>query len=230
MYKNLIDIPIYEVFENYYLNPYIYNRKYRIFIENEIPNGLVEGIFSKVNVNNHVMKYLNSEYFSSAYFNFKLKYNGLYAEELSQAFTNKLLYYYNLENNNVLMPNIKYQAHCENIGWQAEKSNGEYAGTKNQGLRLEAIIINSEIPIRYRTHCENVGWTQWVNNGEISGTVGKGLRMEAIEIQSEHYSLKGQGHVEKVGDQAYVIGKNIFIGTEGRGLRLEGFTLQILNN
>lgn len=123
-------------------------------------------------------------------------------------------------------PNLKYQAHCQNLGWQEEKKNGEWAGTTGQGLRVEAIIINADINIQYRVHIQDKGWSDYVPNGCIAGTIGESKRIEAIEIISSKNPIKAQAHVENIGNQKEVTGTHIKIGTEGQALRLEAFRLE----
>lgn len=123
------------------------------------------------------------------------------------------------------IPNIMYAAHCQNLGWQEEKRNGEMAGLYGQGLRIEAIIVNADINIQYRVHMADKGWGDWVPNGCMAGTTGESRAIEAIEIQSSKNTLVGQGYVENIGYQSEVRGTQITIGTTGQSLRLEGFRL-----
>ncbi|MDK2962144.1 MAG: thermitase [Eubacteriaceae bacterium] len=55
---------------------------------------------------------------------------------------------------------LTYSTHVENDGWQNPVSEGQLSGTEGQGLRLEAITIESGIEgidINYETHIENIG-------------------------------------------------------------------------
>ncbi len=124
--------------------------------------------------------------------------------------------------------NIKYEVHVQNIGWQLCKENGELAGTKGQGLRIEAIKIYADIPIKYRVHMEGKGWGEYVSNGCLAGTVGESRRIEAIEIESSSNFIKAQAHIENIGDQNIVQGTHIKIGTEGQALRLEALKLEFV--
>ena len=84
---------------------------------------------------------------------------------------------------------VKYQAHVEDIGWQAEKTSGQVAGTTGQGKRIEAIKISLTAPmseffdIYYRVHVQNIGWMGWARNDEMAGTAGYAYRLEGIEIR-----------------------------------------------
>lgn len=84
------------------------------------------------------------------------------------------------------LPNLKYQAHIENIGWLDLVSNGEIAGTTGESKRLEALIINLEecgkSMIEYRAHVANLGWQPWVESGKQAGTVNRSFAIEAVEI------------------------------------------------
>ena len=131
------------------------------------------------------------------------------------------------KNQSNIKPRITYQAHIQDIGWQEPKSNGQVAGTEGQEKRIEAIMINSSIPIKYRVHMEEKGWSEWKSNNETAGTIGESRRIEAIEIVSEKV-LKGQAHVQNEGWQKEQIGSPIILGTTGKGLRLEAFKLEIL--
>ena len=135
---------------------------------------------------------------------------------------------YNSSNYPINQNFLKYQVHVQNIGWQDEKENGEFAGTEGQGLRVEALVIHSNIPIQYRVHIQDKGWSDYVPNGCIAGTTGESLRIEAIEIISSSKNIKAQAHVEGIGWQEPVEGTHILIGTEGRALRLEGMKLEFV--
>lgn len=124
------------------------------------------------------------------------------------------------------IPNMMYAAHCQNLGWQEEKRNGEMAGLYGQGLRVEAIIINADINIQYRVHMAEKGWSDWVPNGCMAGTIGESRAIEAIEIQSSKNIIVGQAYVENIGYQNEVRGTQITIGTTGQALRIEGFRLK----
>ena len=124
-------------------------------------------------------------------------------------------------------PDIIYEAHIQDIGWQEPKSNGQVAGTEGQEKRIEAIKINCDIPIKYRVHMEEKGWSNWKSNNETAGTIGESRRIEAIEIVSEKV-LKGQAHVQNEGWQKEQIGSPIILGTTGKSLRLEAFKLEFV--
>jgi uncharacterized protein YjdB len=76
------------------------------------------------------------------------------------------------------------EGHVENKGWTNVRTNGEVFGTIGEGLRLEAIKINSDqLTVLYRVHVQDIGWTEWKKNGEVAGTTGQALRIEAVEIK-----------------------------------------------
>lgn len=124
-------------------------------------------------------------------------------------------------------PNIKYEVHIQDIGWQEQKENGEIAGTEGQAKRIEAVKIFADIPIQYRVHIEGTGDTEWYKNGEVAGTTGKSLRIECIEIKADR-EIKATAHIEGIGWLTSIAGKEIIIGTKGRALRLEALTLEFI--
>ena len=85
-------------------------------------------------------------------------------------------------------PELNYQAHVSNIGWQTEVKEGEIAGTTGKSLAVEALRLNMVLPegieggIEYAAHVSNFGWQKSVQNGEIAGTTGKSKCIEAIKI------------------------------------------------
>ncbi|WKY44365.1 InlB B-repeat-containing protein [Eubacteriaceae bacterium ES2] len=84
--------------------------------------------------------------------------------------------------------------HVQNKGWMDAVSDGTFAGTSGEGLRIESIKISltnlDDYDVYYRGHVQNVGnipqvdsaWG-WVKNGEELGTTGDGLRLEELEIK-----------------------------------------------
>lgn len=132
---------------------------------------------------------------------------------------------------------IKYQTHVQNQGWQAEKKNGELAGTSGKSLRLEAIKISldSDIPgyVEYITHIQNIGWENtYRKSGEISGTSGKALRLEAIKIRlvgeiADKYDIYYRVHAQYNGWLGWVKNGNP-AGTAGLSRRLEAIEIRLV--
>lgn len=85
-------------------------------------------------------------------------------------------------------PDIYYQTHVQNVGWQDWRSDGEMSGTSGLSLRLEGICMyltgaDADLfDIYYQVHAQNFGWLDWARNGENSGTAGFGYRLEGIRI------------------------------------------------
>ncbi|WKY44320.1 YDG domain-containing protein [Eubacteriaceae bacterium ES2] len=99
---------------------------------------------------------------------------------------------------------IRYNVHVQNKGWLYDEEdfsdwpqNGDYAGTRGEGLRIEAIKIvltdaeGNIYPgyhIDYRGHVQNIGDVpensdEWYTDGDQLGTVGSSLRLEALTLQ-----------------------------------------------
>ncbi|WP_368552920.1 C39 family peptidase [Enterococcus faecalis] len=107
------------------------------------------------------------------------------------------------------VPDINYQTHIQDIGWQGFVKNGEISGTSRRSLRLEGIkmnISNSDLAgsVEYRTHVQEIGWQGYVRDNQLSGTSGKSLRLEAIQIRltgeiANTYDVYYRVHIEDKG-------------------------------
>lgn len=95
----------------------------------------------------------------------------------------------------------------------------------------------------YRSHVRNLGWLPAVHDGQTSGTTGQSLRLEAIKIAPpKGLELDVTVHCQNLGDVTYKgvkAGENSgegsnandpIMGTTGRGLRLEGFSIEVVKN
>lgn len=130
---------------------------------------------------------------------------------------------------------VKYSTHVQNVGWQSWKQDAATAGTSGQGLRLEAIKIESinlpkGVTIKYKTHVQNIGWQTWKTKGELSGTSGQSLRLEGIKIKLEgtdEYSIMYRVHVQNLGWQDWCCDGEAS-GTFGQSLRLEAIQIKIV--
>lgn len=131
---------------------------------------------------------------------------------------------------------INYQTHVQNIGWQAEKADGEVSGTSGQSLRLEAIKIKlgSSIDggLTYATHVQDIGWQSFVSNGQLSGTSGQSKRLEAIKINltgnaANQYDIYYRVHAQNFGWLGW--SKNgQSAGTAGYSYRLEAIQIVLV--
>ena len=132
---------------------------------------------------------------------------------------------------------LSYSAHVQNIGWQANVTEGTEAGTVGKSLQMEAIKLSTtgdaDVQVEYRSHIQNSGWENgWTKEGQISGTTGKKLRMEAVQIRltgsdADKYDIWYQAHVQNYGWLGWA--KNgASAGTTGKGLRMEAIRVRIL--
>lgn len=131
---------------------------------------------------------------------------------------------------------ITYQTHVQNIGWQAEKADGEVSGTSGQSLRLEAIKIKlgSSIDggLTYATHVQDIGWQSFVSNGQLSGTSGQSKRLEAIKINltgnaTKQYDIYYRVHAQNFSWLGWA--KNgQSAGTAGYSYRLEAIQIVLV--
>ena len=136
------------------------------------------------------------------------------------------------------VPNVSYRTHVQNVGWQAWKVNGGFAGTSGRSLRLEGINIkltNKDHTggIRYKTHIQNLGWEKtWRTDGEMSGTSGRSLRLEAIDLElygdmAEYYDIYYRVHAQDVGWMGWAA-NGADAGTAGYARRLEGIQVVLV--
>ncbi|EPM8139602.1 C39 family peptidase [Enterococcus faecalis] len=136
-----------------------------------------------------------------------------------------------------IKPNVNYQTHVQEIGWQGFVRNGESAGTSGKKLRLEAIKINLSDAalagnIEYSTHVQSIGWQEKKKNGELSGTSGKKLRLEAIKINlsgdvSRYYDVYYRVHIQDKGWLNWVA-NGAPSGSQSASKRLEAIQIKIV--
>ncbi|MGT9596736.1 C39 family peptidase [Enterococcus faecalis] len=136
-----------------------------------------------------------------------------------------------------IKPNVNYQTHVQEIGWQGFVRNGESAGTSGKKLRLEAIKINLSDAalagnIEYSTHVQSIGWQEKKKNGELSGTSGKKLRLEAIKIKlsgdvSRYYDVYYRVHIQDKGWLNWAA-NGAPSGSQSASKRLEAIQIKIV--
>jgi len=135
-------------------------------------------------------------------------------------------------------PEICYQAHVQNIGWQTTVCNGQQAGTTGRNLRIEALRIWLVHPISgmnvcYQAHVQNIGWQGQVCNGNQAGTVGQNLRIEAVHINlvgaPPNWNVCYKAHVQNIGWQGQVCNGQQ-AGTVGQNLRIEAIQISLVQH
>lgn len=143
--------------------------------------------------------------------------------------------YSKLANTAYSRPTIRYQAHVQSVGWQAETSDVHTVGTQGQSLRLEALracVAGVSGGIQYRAHVQNIGWQSWKNDGAIAGTEGQGLRMEALEVRltgdvASSYDVYYRVHVSDIGWMAWAKNGET-AGTVGLRRRVEAVQMKLV--
>lgn len=143
--------------------------------------------------------------------------------------------YSKLANATYSSPTIRYQAHVQSVGWQAESNDGNMAGTQGRSLRLEALrasVAGVSGGLQYRAHVQNIGWQSWEKGGAIAGTEGRGLRMEALEVQltgaiASSYDVYYRVHVSDIGWMAWAKNGET-AGTVGLGRRIEAVQMKLV--
>ena len=136
-------------------------------------------------------------------------------------------------------PGVQYYSHIQDRGWEGRysKSNGATSGLINQGLKVEAIMLQltgapEEASIEYQAHVQDIGWEKWVKDGEQAGTTGQNKKVEALKIKLTNmpgYSVMYRAYVEGEGWQDWVKNGET-AGTTGKNLRLEAIQIKIVKN
>ena len=139
------------------------------------------------------------------------------------------------------------RAHVQDEGWRSWTEKDQTIGTTGLSRRIEAMRLKLEgapqgYHLYYRVHVENKGWLGWAHDGELAGTAGYALRLEAVELclvkdgetapsdgaaAYEDAGLMGNAHVQNIGWQGDKRGMSLMLGTTGRSLRMEAFTLSL---
>lgn len=134
-------------------------------------------------------------------------------------------------------PNIKYQSHIQDIGWQSVKTNGQLSGTTGQSKRMEAMkIVTDNLPvaggIEYRSHVQDIGWQGYVANNAMTGTMKQSKRMEALSIRltgemSQHFDVYYRVHAKNFGWLDWASGGQN-AGTANFSYQLESIEIQLV--
>ncbi len=137
---------------------------------------------------------------------------------------------------------VSYQAHVQDIGWQAPVSNGMTAGTTGRAKRVEALKINllsqdgsplGNDCISVQSHISGIGWeSQPVGNGQTSGTVGQSRAIEAIKLSlsgglSDSYDIWYRVHSANVGWLGWASNGEP-AGTQGYAYQIEAIQIKVL--
>ena len=134
-------------------------------------------------------------------------------------------------------PGVQYYSHIQDRGWEGRysKSNGATSGLINQGLKVEAIMLQltgapEGASIEYQAHVQDIGWEKWVKDGAQAGTTGQNKKVEALKIKLTNlpgYSVMYRAYVEGQGWQDWVKDGET-AGTTGKNLRMEAIEIKIV--
>ena len=122
--------------------------------------------------------------------------------------------------------NFSYCGHIQNIGWTDYVKEGETRGTTGQSLRLEAIKIDSDIPIQAKAHIQDIGWVDYgtINKDTIIGTTGEAKRLEAICLKG---NIMYRVHLQNDGWTNWTKGDGIAtLGSVGMSQRIEAIEIK----
>ena len=130
---------------------------------------------------------------------------------------------------------LKVLVHLQGIGDRVFSAY-EYAGTRGQGLRIEAFQINLDPPIpglslQYMAHISDIGDSAWLDEGILAGERGRSLRIEGFAMrltgaEAAKYEIYYTAHIQNMGDSA-VYSNGQYCGTRGKFLRVEGMKVWI---
>lgn len=133
---------------------------------------------------------------------------------------------------------IEYCPHVQTYGWLGYSKDGEWAGTKGQHKRLEALKITPPdgVELEVTVHLQKIGDKTYKGiiksntstTDPIIGTVGEARRLEGISIKCVKNptgrKLKYQGHCQTYGDTK-VCSEGEYCGTRGEAKRLEAIRI-----
>lgn len=145
---------------------------------------------------------------------------------------------------------VSYGVHIQNVGWQAKKNDGAFAGTTGKALQVEAAWVKLEMDgysVWYRAHVAGNGWLGWTSNGKKAGSEGLAKRMEALEVivlpdgqVPDGYDPKlasflqkmvvYSSHIQDIGNKlgySISLGDTITLGTTGQAKHLEGISIKL---
>ena len=132
-------------------------------------------------------------------------------------------------------PHVDYRAHTAKYGWLRTVSDGAMAGTKGEGLRLEAFTISSRVSgveVQARSYVSGLGWQEWSRSGSVCGTTGQSRALEAIELKLDGPNAASYDVWYRVQMQTYGwLGwtKSGFIaGAAGLGKNIEAISVVLL--
>lgn len=138
---------------------------------------------------------------------------------------------------------VYYRSHVQKKGWMPAVKDGEWSGTKGEGLRLEAFKITPPpgVELEVTAHLQGIGDVVYkgikkgvssgLNSSEndpIIGSVGESRRMEGFSIKltknPNYYKVYYQGHCQGIGDTK-TCSEGQFCGTRGESKRLEAIRI-----
>lgn len=131
---------------------------------------------------------------------------------------------------------VGYQAHVQDIGWQAPVYDGAVAGTVGLGKRLEAFQASlnpTQVPgarICYAAHVSYIGWQPTHCDGYMAGTTGQSLAIEALTVFLDNapgWQVCTQAQSAYIGWQPEQCGTSTTVGTTGRGLQMEAVRVRL---
>jgi uncharacterized protein YjdB len=126
---------------------------------------------------------------------------------------------------------VVYVAQVQGLGRLPSACDGGVAGTTGESRRLEALqLVVGWQNVCLNGHVQTLGDQGWncadLANGQPAkaGTTGQGLRLEGVHIRTwGGPTLCAQAYLQDTGWQQEQCGADIWVGTSGKGIRMEAF-------
>jgi|GEM_PF-1374044 len=149
----------------------------------------------------------------------------------------------NFENNSGTSGNLQYRVHIQDKGWTGWISSGNFAGTKGESKRVEAVQFRltgdlcANYDVIYKAHIQGYGDAQgWVKNGAVAGTLSQKKRVEQISVKiakkdtaSETPFVSYRTHIQDNGWEIKWKQDGEVSGTTGESKRLEAINMVVGN-
>ena len=156
-------------------------------------------------------------------------------------------FYNDFGSKNEVDKTVHYRAHVQKKGWMSPVTDGEWAGTRGEGLRLEAFKVTPPegVELEVTVHLQGIGdkvykgikkgkssGTGSSDNDPIIGTIGEARRLEGFSIRMtknpNKLKLYYQGHCQTYGDTK-VCTEGEYCGTRGQSKRLEALRMEFVS-
>ena len=148
-----------------------------------------------------------------------------------------------LNNSTGIEGSLKYSVYIQSKGWQDFKDAGKEAGTRNKGLRIDALKMEltgelaSKYTVEYAIKVQKNGYSQgFVSDGAVAGSESESKLIEEIQIrivpakQGTSTNVNYRAHVESSGWGTKWAKNGELAGAPGKGKKIDGIELNLTGN